>query len=301
MNYEHVYNTIVNKTVEYVTQHNIKSMILGISGGLDSTVVAAIGYAVNCKTAINLIGVMLPSDTNEQEENDSASKTAEAFCNTSVKFNISKAYNDIYECCDLINDGASTNISKGNIKARLRMLFLYDLASTYKGIVLDTDNLTENNLGFFTIHGDVGDFNPIGGLWKTEVYELAKWIRDNKAKNDDQRKALELAINITPTDGNGVKSGGDLAQISPGFTYDEVDTLLKAYTSKQSFSDEEYEQLVNEVFNGDMGTADKIIQRHQNSAFKRKKLPIKIGREYLIEYNDNEQTDFLFGYDYNTR
>ena len=51
------------------------------------------------------------------------------------------------------------------------MIMLYNAASIFKGLVVDTDNLSEHYLGFWTMHGDVGDFKPIGKLWKTEVYD----------------------------------------------------------------------------------------------------------------------------------
>lgn len=60
-----------------------------------------------------------------------------------------------------------TPIADGNIQARLRMIYLYNLASIHKGLVMSTDNQTEYQLGFWTIHGDVGDFDPIQDLWKT--------------------------------------------------------------------------------------------------------------------------------------
>ena len=56
------------------------------------------------------------------------------------------------------------------------MIYLYNLASIYNGLVISTDNQTEYQLGFWTIHGDVGDFAQILGQWKTEVFELAKWL-----------------------------------------------------------------------------------------------------------------------------
>lgn len=63
-----------------------------------------------------------------------------------------------------------TPIANGNLQARCRMIHLYDLAGIHGGLVMSTDNQTEYQLGFWTIHGDVGDFDPIQDLWKTEVY-----------------------------------------------------------------------------------------------------------------------------------
>jgi len=66
------------------------------------------------------------------------------------------------------------------MKARIRMILLYDLAGGNDGMVLSTDNYTEYLLGFWTLHGDVGDFGMIQSLWKTEVYDMVEWIRDNE-------------------------------------------------------------------------------------------------------------------------
>jgi NH3-dependent NAD+ synthetase len=125
----------------------------------------------------------------------------------------------------------STALSQGNIKARLRMIYLYNIASVTGGLVMDTDNLTEHNLGFWTIHGDVADYNPIGGLWKHEVYALCKYLFTEVFTDEQsvQHQALKSAYGITPTDGNGVAAGGDMAQIAPGHTYEEVDDILNTY------------------------------------------------------------------------
>ena len=81
-------------------------------------------------------------------------------------------------------------ISQGSIKARLRIIYLYNLSSILNWIVIDTDNSTEYYLGFFTIHGDMGDFNPIGGLWKHEIYELGNYLL--KYYSNDLEKVMLL-------------------------------------------------------------------------------------------------------------
>lgn len=147
------------------------------------------------------------------------------------------------------NDGEGTlgtPISKGNIQARLRMIYLYNLASIHKGLVMSTDNQTEYQLGFWTIHGDVGDFDPIQGLWKTEVYELAKWLigyyygcgikkevdADGARKICDMCEAIKKSMSLTPTDGLGI-SNSDLDQIGAKSYYD-VDRVLQTLTCKAS-------------------------------------------------------------------
>lgn len=194
LNYEHVFNVLVDKTAEYVTSNNLKAMVLGISGGIDSTVVAAICHEVSKKTDIPLIGRSLPIK-NKDDEFSVSKLVGEAFCDEFKVFNLSNSYKaslfdlcadaglikdckgyDWYWVSDLEELTGRTSIANGNLQARCRMKHLYDIASIRKGLVMSTDNQTEYQLGFWTIHGDVGDFDPIQDLWKTEVYELAKWI-----------------------------------------------------------------------------------------------------------------------------
>lgn len=212
LNYEHVFDVLVDKTAEYVTENNLKAMVLGISGGIDSTVVAAI---------------------------------------------------------------------------------------CHKGLVMSTDNQTEYQLGFWTIHGDVGDFDPIQDLWKTEVYELAKWI-SNRYKNIEHHHtimtgagsksdAIELSIALTPTDGLGI-SNSDLEQIGAK-SYDEVDDILSRYILFKEYRQKHGEPLHphDEMAESDCWSqlcakhgedvVNKVWSRHLASEFKRKKAPIYISRE----------------------
>ena len=295
-NYKEIFEFIVKMTANYLKDNGLKTMVLGISGGIDSTVTAAICNEVTKRNPeLRFIGVSLPCSTNGQDERQSANATVKAFCTieNSIEHNIQKDFANIrdsfaedYEWlkCE------ATPLANGNIKARLRMMYLYNLASLTHGLVMDTDNLTEHYLGFWTIHGDVGDFNPIGGLWKHEVYELAKWLSNEFYDNTtDSEKiiALRKAIVIIPTDGNGVVAGGDMPQIAPGYTYEAVDDILFNYINAVQMHTEVY-QLTMDMLYGKYGyeTVERVIKRHKNSEFKRKRLPIAIERhEYQKHIN----------------
>lgn len=246
-------------------------MVLGISGGIDSTLTAAICHEVEKRTGIPLYGVSLPCNSNAKDENASALATLSAFCqpeNASV-VNLEDCYQAVLGTCECCAH-ESTPISKGNIKARLRMIYLYNLAGVTGGLVMDTDNLTEHYLGFFTIHGDVADFNPIGGLWKHEVFEMVRWLRDYYPSESLANIALTHALIITPTDGNGVQAGGDMAQIAPGHTYEEVDEIL------QSIIDKDH-PIPTEIDEPDL--IQRVMSRHEKSEFKRGRMPKVIKRE----------------------
>lgn len=299
LNYEHVFNTLVEETAKYITKNNLKAMVLGISGGIDSTVVAAICHEVSKKTGIPLIGRSLPIK-NKEDEFDVSKLVGEAFCNDFKVVNLTDGYLAVYNsiiggeenlisCGDDAESKYQTPIANGNIQARLRMIYLYNLASIHKGLVMSTDNQTEYQLGFWTIHGDVGDFDPIQGLWKTEVYELAKWLvgyyygcgikkevdADGARKICDMCEAIKKSMSLTPTDGLGI-SNSDLDQIGAKSYYD-VDRVLQTLTCKASpENDKLQDELTTELGPDVVG---KITGRRFKSRFKRLVSPIIVPRE----------------------
>ena len=295
MNYKEIFNTMVDETAKYLIDNNLKTMVLGISGGLDSTVTAAICHEVvnrYPKHNFRFIGVSLPCSSNSGEENDSASWCMKAFCKEGDYWteNLQKEYMLMKSTCELHGD--STYISQGNIKARLRMIYLYNLASINGGLVMDTDNLTEHYLGFFTIHGDVADYNPIGGLWKHEVYELANYLYTEYyeapfGSDGDKHFALENALNIRPTDGNGVNDLGDMGQIAPAFAHDKnvvaytkVDDIIKTYIDFVGRHPEEFCAAMEALYSEyDNNTVDGVINRIRKTEYKRHRMPLVIPRE----------------------
>lgn len=277
--FEELLDEMMDSAAHYFMTNKIKNLVLGLSGGLDSTITAAIVDIMKKKypeLELNLIGISLPSVTNEPDEQGGARKCA-VFCDEYYEHNIQREFEVLQDAMyDYTED--ETPISLGNIKARIRMMHLYNMAGIRKGLVLDTDNLTEHNLGFFTIHGDVADLNIIGDLWKSEIYELAKYIRDNYYSNHMLKKdALDSGIWIVPTDGNGVKSGGDMAQIAPGCTYEEVDKVLDGWIHGNRDKESFVQWCKEFVHSVSKENVLKIIERNKNSAFKRKHMPIKIG------------------------
>ena len=313
MDYAKVFETMIQETQKYLEDNNLWAMILGISGGIDSTVTAAICHEVEKRNPdLKFYGVSLPCTSNSIDENNSASACMKAFCKEGQYWteNLQKEYMLMKATCSQRH--SPTTIGQGNIKARLRMIYLYDLANYTSGLVMDTDNLTEHYLGFFTIHGDVCDFNPIGGLWKHEVYELAKYLRDkynyeyhnpdndNDTADQYRRKinALEYALGIRPTDGNGVNNLGDMGQIAPAFAHDKnvdaytkVDDIIMTYLTYRGRHPEEYQIAMDELhkkYDVDneyvtYKTVDDVIGRIRRTEYKRKGLPVVIPREMYME------------------
>ena len=228
---------------EYIKDNNLKSLVIGISGGIDSTVSAALASDVCKELGIPLIGRCLITNTNKNEEIEAARQVGNAFCSDFKEINITYDTELIAEHFET-TEGKMSKLQKGNIKARYRMMYLYHTASMNGGVVIDNDNFTEFNLGFFTIHGDQGDINlGLHYLWKTEVYELAEELCEkyriayidnkNNPESDteitdqwfNKYEALSHSIGLIPTDGNGV-SNSDCEQFGLE-NYEQVDDVLK--------------------------------------------------------------------------
>lgn len=263
----------------YIIDNRLESCVLGISGGIDSTVSACLASPVCKELNIPLIGRSLPTTTNMPDENNTARLVGEAFCTDFKEVNISA------ECQKLIyelelNEGDMSRLQEGNIKARVRMIYLRHIAALHKGVVLDNDNFTEWNLGFWTVGGDSPmDINlGLHYLWKTKVYELAKFLYDEYKINKcvERAKAIYESVKLTPTDGNGVSSS-DCEQFGLD-SYNQVDDVLKTmYYS--THTKEDYIRLIDSY--NEQGV-DKVMVLHQNTAYKRKELPIKPDKNELF-------------------
>ena len=262
---ENIIKRIQEQVENYLVRYNIKSLIIGVSGGLDSGINCALLKPICDKLNIPLIGRYIHIETNKEEEMQRANAIGQIFCHDYKAIDLTEMY---HITLPMFEEGANVNgelfnekIRRGNIKARLRMIHLYNLASAKQGIVVDNDNQTEHLLGFWTINGDVGDITPLFGLFKTEVYELAKCFV-KQLDNENAKNALQAVIDAVPTDGLGITSS-DVEQFGVS-SYDEVDDVLKKfkYTCSPKIKEELDNQYGKEV-------VDKILLRHKNSDFKR--------------------------------
>lgn len=233
MNWEQPLKNMRELLSLYIKQNGLKSLVLGVSGGIDSALVAAIARPVCDDLGIPLIGRSLPNTTNKPDELLRAEGIGKSFCHDFKTYTINSQYGVLLNECETNysehEDERFNKIAEGNIKARSRMIYLYDLAYRNRGMVMGTDNLTELLVGFWTLHGDVGDYGLIQNLWKTEVYDLAIWMGyydGPQCKSGD----LLACVKAVPTDGLGITSS-DLEQLGAS-TYAEVDKILKTWLTE---------------------------------------------------------------------
>lgn len=285
IDYSKASRVMIDSMKEYFKKCNLHAAVLGISGGIDSTLVAVLMHKVSQelnseKYTFTFYGVSLPTPSTPENEFWASQMVGHAFCDI---FYVDKEMDEVSR---LAIDWVSTwkqekiePIRSGNIKARLRMIYLYDLAKKARGIVMGTDNFTEYLLGFSTIGGDaLFDYNPIQELWKTEVFDMAEMFMDEYANDRkfEEAAAIETSLRLKPMDGLGI-SNDDMAQIGARNYYD-VDVILQWYLEHKN--EPGYPEHMFNHRDGyciDAQAISKVISRHKASEFKRNH-PVTLSR-----------------------
>lgn len=247
-------------TSEYIKRSSLQSLVLGISGGVDSAFAAALLEPVCKDLGIPLIGRSITIETNKQNEIDRSIAVGKAFCDSFEYLDLSELYQSHKRFLSGLQDDMLSKLRMGNCKARIRMMVLYDLAQQHKGMVISTDNFTEYLTGFWTLHGDVGDYAPFIHLWKTEVYLACEYLCQSLPQAKEA--GLRSCIEALPTDGLGI-SNSDLDQLGVA-SYAEVDRIFWDY------------------FNGKDSLKEHVlIKRYLRSEYKRRN-PFIIERNELL-------------------
>lgn len=274
---EKVIKNIRSLLKQYIVDNNLKSLVLGVSGGIDSALVAVLVSPVCKELNIPLIGRSITIESNKPDEIARAKAIGENFCDNFKEENLTELYylnvKFMIDSQGIDESDLRYKIRKGNLKARMRMIHLMDLAHKNSGITLSTDNYSEYQLSFSTLLGDShSDIAFIQQLWKTEVYSISDYLIKTELSSDNIKSSSLLnCITASATDGLGI-SETDLDQILPNFRerhsntrsgYNEVDLILIDYLK-----------------NGGNENHD-VIKRHINTTFKRN-WPVIFTRDQLL-------------------
>lgn len=155
---------------EETRKTGLNRLVVGLSGGVDSALSAAL--AVKALGKENVLCVVLPYKTSSKDSIDDAKLFTEQFGVKAEIIDISAPADSIIQ-----REQSMGKVRKGNILSRIRMIILYDISAREKALVLGTSNKTEMLLGYGTIYGDMAHaINPIGDLYKTQVWQLAEFV-----------------------------------------------------------------------------------------------------------------------------
>jgi NAD+ synthase len=208
LNYKKLAMEIEHWIKNYVNSAKAKGIVLGLSGGIDSAVTAAL--STNALGRENVLGVSLPIESLSQDLED-AKLVANHLGISFLISELTSVYNELLKV--LPSEIQSNQMAMANIKPRLRMTTIYYIGQSKGYLVGGTGNRSEIAIGYFTKYGDGGvDFEPIGNLYKGEVRKLAKFL-----------KIPENIIKKPPSAGlwQGQTDEGEI-----GMTYDLLDEIL---------------------------------------------------------------------------
>jgi NAD+ synthase (glutamine-hydrolysing) len=222
-----IYAALVLGLRDYVRKNGFRSVVIALSGGIDSSVVAAI--AVDAVGAEHVVGVSMPSryssDHSRDDAADLAKRTGLDYRTVPIQPMV-----DAF-LADLKLDGLAVE----NLQARVRGMVLMSLSNQEGHLVLTTGNKSELAVGYSTLYGDsVGGFNPLKDVWKTRVWQLAQWRNAAAAARGENPPIPENSITKPPS-----------AELRPGQLdtdslppYDVLDAILSGYVDRDMSRDD---------------------------------------------------------------
>ena len=262
--YEFIYNQIILGMRDYFEKLGIKKAVVGSSGGIDSALVLALAVkAFGCE---NVKAITMPGKfSSEGSVNDSVK-----LCDN---LNVKLYTHEIGGYAQSLNEGYkkafdsdSSNLAKENLQARIRGQILMEFSNTTGSLVLSTGNKSELSVGYATLYGDMnGGLNPIGDLYKTEVYELCSYINRLNKKElipisiIEKEPSAELA--------EGQKDSDALPE------YEVLDAILKLYVEDNLLLDSEKINSKEIVSRINPAVIEDVLRKVDSSEFKRRQAP----------------------------
>lgn len=249
------FNKLTDNLVSFITTEMKKTgmnkAILGLSGGLDSAVVAALCAKTLGKE--NVDGICMPYKTSNPSSLNDAIAVAE---NLGIKHQILEISEtvDAFAKNSMVNPEKNRSTRLGNIMARVRMITLFDFSSPNDAIVFGTGNKSEIMLGYFTLFGDAAAaINPIGAIYKTDIFKLASYLG---LPEQVITKAPSADLFEGQTDENEI-----------GFSYIEMDPVIYGLTELNLTAQKIIEQ-------GHSKKLVDLVTKRVNSMSFKTKLPI---------------------------
>jgi len=244
---------------DYFCKQNFGKAVIGLSGGIDSAVVAAL--AARAIGGENVLGVMMPSEYTSDESISGARELAE---NLKMPYRIVPVKNIFNSLVNEIKPATapgSVSLTLQNLQSRSRGVILMALSNEENRLVLATGNKSEVAMGYCTLYGDtVGAIDPLADLFKTEVYEIARYLNKRKEIIPEETITRAPSAELRP----GQKDEDELPP------YEKLDKIVRLYLEENKSA----EELVEAGFDSNM--VEKAIRRIEINEYKRRQLPMGI-------------------------
>jgi NAD+ synthetase len=248
------WRAIVRGTRDYCRKNGFEKVWLGLSGGIDSSLVLAV--AVDALGADNVTAVRMPSRYTADLSNDLAAEQCEALGVRMLTLPIERPFQGHLDALEDIFTDVAADTTEENLQSRTRGALLMALSNKFGGLLLTTGNKSEYAVGYATIYGDMcGGYAPIKDLYKTEVFALARW-RNTVAGN----LVIPQAVIDRPPSAELRDNQKDQDSLPP---YDVLDAILLRHVDQEQSRDE----IVAAGF--DPATVDKVLRLVRISEWKR--------------------------------
>jgi NAD+ synthase (glutamine-hydrolysing) len=252
-----VYAAVVTGTRDYVHKNGFAKVVLGLSGGVDSALTAAI--ATDSLGPQNVIGVTMPSRYTSAENLEDAAECAEALGIQLLEIPIDPAHKAFEEMFEDLFAGTRPGVAEENVQPRIRGIILMALSNKFGYLLLSTGNKSELATGYCTLYGDMaGGFAVLKDIPKTLVYELCVY------RNSIDGKAIPERILSKAPSAELRENQKDSDSLPP---YAVLDPILRGYVE----DDRSYEELV--AAGHDPATVTRVIQLVDRSEYKRRQAP----------------------------
>jgi NAD+ synthase (glutamine-hydrolysing) len=258
---EEVFQALVLGTRDYVTKNGFKRVVIGLSGGIDSSLVAAI--AVEALGRENVTGVTMPSPYSSRGTRDDARRLAKNLGMDFLRLPITPVFKAFTRALAQPFKGMKEDVAEENIQARIRGTLLMALSNKFGWLVLTTGNKSEIGVGYSTLYGDMaGGFAVIKDVPKTLVYELARLVNARAGKAVIPESVIER-----PPSAELRPDQKDQDSLPP---YDVLDAILQAYV-------EESRGVADLIAQGfDPDTVRKVVRMIDGAEYKRRQGPIGV-------------------------
>lgn len=219
------YAACVDALKEYAQNAGFSEVVIGLSGGIDSSLVATM--CVDAFGADHVHGVLLPGPYSTDHSVTDADELARNLGVSTRTISIKEPYEAFAHVLSEACGGLFTGLASENTQARCRMVCLMALSNAHGWMLVNTGNKSEAMMGYSTLYGDTaGAFAPIGGLYKTDVYALARWCNARAAEAGAVPPIPEHVLVKPPS---AELAPGQQDERSLGVDYAELDDILEAH------------------------------------------------------------------------